>query len=158
MGKNKPLIYPGSIYAKLFPASGFRAEEWFGEPDKHVFGDLEKDFRLLLDNMRREDDSFDFSEFMSALCRIALIYGVKYENIQAVRLRSNKDIIVIVPCGDDVPACILTLINALTELHSVVRPYVGRNYIDDLVWGRYIRKTHFNLALSADLYVVDKLK
>lgn len=155
--KPKPSINPSSIYSRLFPDSGFNSKKWFGEPGEKVFGDLERDFALLLGNIKEEGRQFDFSEFMSALCRVALIYGVNYERVQAVMLVSDGNVIVVIPGCDNVPDGVVVLLNVLVELHSMVRSYVGNNYVDDLMWGRYLGKLHSNLVLSFDLYVVDKL-
>lgn len=151
----KPYIFPSSLYVKMFPASGFYAEAWYGEPDYEAFASLEHSVAMLM--VQIKGDSFDVDVFFKHLHYISIFYGIGYHKFQAVRLRSNEKVVLIVPEHEDVPRAIITLVNELVSLHGVVRTYIGRNNDDDLVWGRYWAKTHTNLSLSMSCLGVDKL-
>ncbi|WP_258908891.1 hypothetical protein [Pseudomonas putida] len=151
----KPYIFPSSLYVKMFPESGFQAEAWHGEPDYEAFASLEHSVAMLMGQIK--GDSFDIDIFFEYLQHVSMFYGVGYHEIQAVRLRSNAKVVLIVPKHEDVPRAIITLMNELVSLHGVVRTYIGKNDDGDLVWGRYWAKTHTNLSLSMSCLEIDKL-
>ncbi len=151
----KPIVTPAYVYAKLFPASGFSAEAWYGEPDGSALGSLEDDIALLMEQIKNE--VFDFATFFSAFSRVAAFYDLEFDRVQAVRLVDDPEVIALIPYHHDVPRAIISHLNTLIELHKVVRTYVGKNRSDDLAWNRYINIVYHDLMVSSSLYELDDL-
>lgn len=149
----KPIIETPSLYADIFPDSGFNNRNWHGQHDEKLLDAIEKNSATLMLQMQAPLESFNISVFLAALEYLSKILRIRYTKPSFIKhVNGENKITVMTPHDEDLPYALFLLITDVFALLGIVRTYVGTNNSDDLMYGQYIDQMFINLKGKSSSY------
>jgi hypothetical protein len=149
----KPIIETPSLYADIFPDSGFNNRSWHGQHNTKLLAAIEKNAATLMLQMQAPLASFNISVFLAALGYLSKALKIHYAKPCFIKhVNGENEITVMTPHDADLPYVLFLLITDVFALLAFVRSYVGTNNSDDLMYGPYIDQMFVNLKGTSSSY------
>ena len=153
LGESKApvVVQPSLLYMSLFPKSGFQRKDWYGEPDQEFVSGIERDVRLIMDQI--SGDSFDFEEFFEGLSTLFIKLGFNFKRYRPLHLSQKTSVIIFVPAELGGTEGIIKLVAECFSMVEMIRSYIGVNNSSDLNIGPYIGRLYSRVELGSHQYV-----
>lgn len=126
----KVYVLAGNVYSRFFPDASLSNVEWNGQFDTKYFERMESHFSVLVEELKKTKEDFDFERFMGALSTLVNIFSVNYTDVSSISFEGGEgksSVKVLIPKSDHEARGVYGVLRDIFGVLILVRGYSGVN-------------------------------